>query len=225
MVQQIDLTRFHQAPHLHLFGLKQTDAASVYANFVKGVFEGYCFSAPDHIHLTSWGEHHIAQAYNCSVILPARYAAHVPVDFGGYSGLVDWLMALSRVQPRDQPNELLPFQEVAVAVYAAEHCIIDISLGDEHFRQGFYHSRACTPCDRRRVTDLSTAQPYIQLDFTLSPGIFQSGHMTAGQVRRALRMLRQYRLTPTTLRSKTRQHSLHNFETNLWLAKNNSSSD
>lgn len=219
MVQEIDLTRFQQAPHLHLFALKQVDAASVYANFVKSVFEGYCFSALARVYLASRHEHHCARAEDCRLVLPMINAAAIPADFGGYSGLADYLMALSRSQPRDRPNEMLPFQGLAFAIYAAEHCIVDLSLGEEHFRQGFYRSRACTPCDRRRVADLPAAQPYIQLDFTLSPGIFKSGLITVGQVRAAFKLLRQYHLVPPALRARTIQLSPYNLETRMWLAK------
>jgi hypothetical protein len=196
----LNLNDVRSIPKLHLFDSIKLGTAATHASFLQAVWEGFCFATPRATKLSLYGEYHVAHAHGGYLKLDETPLSSIPKDYEGYSGLLDWLYAQSRMQPRDAPNPLLPFEGFALIIYLTEWCIADISTHEEHFRQTFYQGQAVIPCERRKGDDRPKDAPFIQLQYLLAPPQFHSRLVTPEQIRLAFSSLRRYNVIPSNLR-------------------------
>lgn len=206
---EFNLNLIRSNPQYCLAGYRQLDSASTYASFIKDLYEDCCFSQPTKTTLAQKGEYLFACAHGSKLELDGLF---LPGNYGGYSGLIEWLFLESHKRPRDRPNSLLSFEGLALIVFLTEWCIVDISTSDEHFRQAFHQGKPISVCERRLSNDLPRDSPIIQLQYVLARPQFHSRIVSLEQIEQTLTYLRDYRLIPKELAMKSSKSMQNGFE-------------
>lgn len=203
MNDELILQGIRAKPGPYLYDHARVDGASIYGNFLLGVYDqAGCLTTPSVVELSAHYEYQRACASDCQLRWAVDGGPKIPLDYGNTPGVVNYLWQQCLMEPDNRPSQPKPleaFSYIALMAFAAEYCIVDISAADEHFRQAFYQGRAVTPCERRPLQQMGSGTPYLQVCFTIAPPVFRSRVITSGQVKEAVQELRKRAWIPRAL--------------------------
>jgi len=219
MSEESILQKIKTAPRYYLFDHPKVDGASMYGNFLSGVYdEAGCLSTPRLVELSAQSEYHRACAIGSQLSQGLDGDSRIPLNYGNTPGLIDYMWQQCLMEPDcrpSQPKPLEAFSYIALIAFAAEYCIVDVSTADEYFRQAFHQGRAVTPCERRPLAEVANGIPYLQVYFTIAPPVFQSRVITPGQLKEVLYELRHRAWIPQSLRIKYSRQKTDGFYMSL----------
>lgn len=116
-------------------------------------------------------------------------STHLPLALEEHASPIDWLANEALTLGPNSPLQ----SSIGIANLSSftEFCVLDMIIGNEHFRQMFYLGKPASPYSRRQKSELPNP-PYLSLWFTLHPTVFQSRTIPAKRVKEALECLQTY---------------------------------
>lgn len=183
------LPKMWQRPGMYLFDYRRSDGASMFAEFIHATYYLSGRNRPKKVRFQSHREMYgcVAEGYEMT---RDGMGTHIPLELEKHSSPIDWLSNQAITLGANSP--LQASIGIANLISFTESCVLDMTSGNEHFRQVFYLGKPVSPCSRRQKNELSTTTPYLSLWFTLHPTVFQSRTIGAKTFAEALERLKRY---------------------------------
>ncbi|MCC6976669.1 MAG: hypothetical protein IT322_21875 [Anaerolineae bacterium] len=156
------LNKVQSRPGMYLAAYDQRlDAASVYANFLIGIFYRFEFGRPQYVSLVTSGCNFAITSVGCQIDTATQ-------KLGNLSYIFDVVNSQTPVLSTTYPS----LTYLRSIVWLTEYCLIDITQSSGTYRQAFLYGSALE--EAILVPSEGDNTPRISFCFTLSSRIFES---------------------------------------------------